>query len=91
MRGVGHGHQLDDAFARVAGQARHLVELGPAAELGFDAGNQAPQHLGQAVGGDDMGNVVGGEQGGHAVSLSYSPSNGQTTIVPEGLGSEKWH
>src|SRR5690606_25513668 len=62
---VGKRQQPDHGVGGVGGGARSLVVVVPAGEVGLQGVRQARDHLRQAVGGNDPGNVVGGQRGGH--------------------------
>ena len=64
-RVVGDRHQLDHALARMGRHARRLVERGPATVVGRQIAGQALETAGDALCGDDAGDVAGREEGGH--------------------------
>jgi hypothetical protein len=66
---VGGGHQLDHAGRRMIGDARALVELRPAQEIGQQIIQQVLEYLARALCGHDLRNVCGGEQCRHCFPL----------------------
>ena len=63
MHAVRHRHQLDHAFRRMAGGARALVELRPAAEIGVQMAGDAGDALARPGGGNQAGDGRSREDG----------------------------